>query len=160
VAVLAKRVLADRIEAVAAFDDPWIQNTSTARADGPPARPHCAPRPPQRIKERLMETRAHHVLIGLHVLVALAALLFCLWLTKSGRTATSTTTSDLQRGGQRSSRGSPVQYSGIKVGDVVGLSLDPADPRKVRARIRVTGRRPSRKTPAPSWPWPASPVPR
>jgi phospholipid/cholesterol/gamma-HCH transport system substrate-binding protein len=89
-----------------------------------------------------METRAHHVLIGLFtILVALAALLFCLWLTKSGATATSTTTSDLQRGGQRPVAGSPVQYSGIKVGDVVGLSLDPADPRKVRARIRVTGRR-------------------
>ncbi|MGR9787312.1 MlaD family protein, partial [Escherichia coli] len=33
-----------------------------------------------------METRAHHVLIGLFtILVALAALVFCLWLTKVGQ---------------------------------------------------------------------------
>ena len=35
------------------------------------------------------------------------------------------------------SQGSPVQYSGIKVGDVVRLRLDPKNPSKVLARIRV-----------------------
>ena len=34
--------------------------------------------------------------------------------------------------------GSAVEYSGIKVGDVVNLRLDPNDPRVVRVRIRVT----------------------
>ena len=35
------------------------------------------------------------------------------------------------------SSGSSVEYSGIKVGDVTELWLQPDDPRKVRARIRV-----------------------
>jgi phospholipid/cholesterol/gamma-HCH transport system substrate-binding protein len=37
------------------------------------------------------------------------------------------------------SKGSAVQYSGIKVGDVVSLRLDPKDPRRVLARIRLGG---------------------
>ena len=37
------------------------------------------------------------------------------------------------------SNGSAVQYSGIKVGDVVMLRLDPNDPRRVLARIRLGG---------------------
>ncbi len=91
-----------------------------------------------------METRAHHVLIGLFtILVALAALLFCLWLTKVGQDRdVDYYTVIFNEAVSGLSRGSPVQYSGIKVGDVVGLSLDPADPRKVRARIRVTGKAP------------------
>ncbi|WP_259764750.1 MlaD family protein, partial [Pseudomonas protegens] len=35
------------------------------------------------------------------------------------------------------SKGSAVQYSGIKVGDVVNLRLDPKDPRRVLAQIRL-----------------------
>ena len=91
-----------------------------------------------------METRAHHVLIGLFtLLVAAAALVFCLWLTKAGRERdVDYYTIIFNEEVSGLSRGSPVQYSGIKVGDVVSLSLDPDDPRKVRARIRVTGRAP------------------
>ena len=91
-----------------------------------------------------METRAHHVLIGLFtILVALGALGFCLWLTKAGQDRdVDYYTVIFNEAVSGLSRGSPVQYSGIKVGDVVGLSLDPADPRKVRARIRVVGRAP------------------
>src|SRR3546814_13863794 len=40
------------------------------------------------------------------------------------------------------SKGSLVQYSGIKVGDVVELALDVNDPSKVWARIRIEGRVP------------------
>lgn len=88
-----------------------------------------------------METRAHHVLIGLFtLLVSAAALIFCLWLSKSGRDRdVDYYTIIFNEAVSGLSRGSPVQYSGIKVGDVVALSLDPADPRKVRARIRVVG---------------------
>lgn len=88
-----------------------------------------------------METRAHHVLIGLFtILVSLAALVFCLWLTKAGRDRdVDYYTVIFNEAVSGLSRGSPVQYSGIKVGDVVALSLDPADPRRVRARIRVVG---------------------
>ncbi|MFN2359686.1 MAG: MlaD family protein [Marinobacter sp.] len=86
-----------------------------------------------------MEPRAHHVLIGLFTLVFLAsAMVFALWLGK--------TSSDREyawyevvfdRGVSGLSEGSPVKYSGIEVGDVSELSLDPEDPRNVRAIIRV-----------------------
>ena len=88
-----------------------------------------------------METRAHHVLIGLFTVVAVGcALLFALWLGKSSMDREyayydigfSQAVSGL-------SSGSSVEYSGIKVGDVTELWLEPDDPRKVRARIRVYG---------------------
>lgn len=86
-----------------------------------------------------MEPRAHHVLIGAFtVLVAVMAVLFSLWLSKAG-----------QRAGERHyvvvfheavrglTVGSAVQYNGIKVGEVLDLSLNPKDPSEVRARIKV-----------------------
>ncbi|MFJ4063679.1 MlaD family protein [Pseudomonas sp. NPDC089996] len=88
-----------------------------------------------------METRAHHVLIGLvTVLVVAGAMLFGLWLTKSSvddafkdyEVVFNEAVSGL-------SRGSPVQYNGIKVGDVTSLRLDPKDPRRVLARVRLSG---------------------
>lgn len=88
-----------------------------------------------------METRAHHVLIGLiTVLVVTAAMLFGLWLTKSSvddafkdyEVVFNEAVSGL-------SRGSPVQYNGIKVGDVNSLRLDPQDPRRVLAQVRLSG---------------------
>ncbi|AMK28734.1 MCE family protein [Pseudomonas mosselii] len=88
-----------------------------------------------------METRAHHVLIGLvTVLVVAGAMLFGLWLTKSSvddafkdyEVVFNEAVSGL-------SRGSPVQYNGIKVGDVSSLRLDPNDPRRVLARVRLSG---------------------
>jgi phospholipid/cholesterol/gamma-HCH transport system substrate-binding protein len=91
-----------------------------------------------------MEPRAHHVLIGLFTVLTLgAALLFALWLNKAGADRGFTdyevifneTVSGL-------SQGSAVQYSGIKVGDVISLGLDPDDPRTVRARIRIVGHTP------------------
>lgn len=86
-----------------------------------------------------METRAHHVLIGLFTVLAVAgALLFALWLGKANldreydryEVSFNRTVSGL-------SPGSSVEYSGIKVGDVEQLWLEPDDPRKVRTRIRV-----------------------
>lgn len=86
-----------------------------------------------------METRAHHVLIGLFsVLVIVGAMLFGLWLAKSSMDSTfkdyevvfNEAVSGL-------SKGSSVQYNGIKVGDVINLRLDDKDPRRVLARIRL-----------------------
>jgi phospholipid/cholesterol/gamma-HCH transport system substrate-binding protein len=94
-----------------------------------------------------METRAHHVLIGLFTLiVVVAALLFGLWLAKSS--------SDRQFSYYQVvfneavtglSTGSAVQYNGIKVGDVTQLKLDAQDPRKVLAWIRLGGDTPVRQ---------------
>jgi phospholipid/cholesterol/gamma-HCH transport system substrate-binding protein len=88
-----------------------------------------------------METRAHHVLIGLFTVIVVAgALLFGLWLAKS---SVDTEFKDYEivfsEAVSGLSKGSSVQYSGIKVGDVVSLRLDPQDPRRVLARIRLGG---------------------
>ena len=88
-----------------------------------------------------METRAHHVLIGLFTVIVVAgALLFGLWLAKS---SVDTEFKDYEivfnEAVSGLSKGSAVQYSGIKVGDVVSLRLDPNDPRRVLARIRLGG---------------------
>jgi phospholipid/cholesterol/gamma-HCH transport system substrate-binding protein len=87
-----------------------------------------------------METRAHHVLIGLFtVIVVTAALLFGLWLAK---TSTDQAFQDYEVVFNEAvtglSQGAAVQYNGIKVGDVTRLKLDPADPRRVPARIRLS----------------------
>lgn len=88
-----------------------------------------------------MEPRAHHVLIGLFTVIALSgALMFALWLGKSSMERDYIyyeVAFDRAVGGL--AEGNTVQYSGIKVGDVVELSLDPQDPRKVRVLIRVHG---------------------
>ncbi|MDZ4338031.1 MAG: MlaD family protein, partial [Pseudomonas sp.] len=91
-----------------------------------------------------MEPRAHHVLIGLFtVLMVAAALGFALWLSNAS--------SDQElrdydvifnEAVSGLSKGSAVQYSGITVGDVINLRLDPNDPRKVRAHIRVNANTP------------------
>ena len=88
-----------------------------------------------------METRAHHVLIGLFTVIAVGcALLFALWLGKSSIDREySYYDIGFSQAVSGLSSGSSVEYSGIKVGDVTELWLEPDDPRKVRARIRVYG---------------------
>ncbi|WP_404438958.1 MlaD family protein [Stutzerimonas chloritidismutans] len=88
-----------------------------------------------------METRAHHVLIGLFTVAAVGcALLFALWLGKSSMDREySYYDIGFSQAVSGLSSGSSVEYSGIKVGDVTELWLEPDDPRKVRARIRVYG---------------------
>nr|MBP8202508.1 MCE family protein [Pseudomonas sp.] len=91
-----------------------------------------------------MEPRAHHVLIGLFtVLMAAAALGFALWLSKaSSEQEWRDYDVIFNEAVSGLSQGSVVQYSGIKVGDVIDLRLDPKDPRKVRAHIRVSASTP------------------
>lgn len=91
-----------------------------------------------------MEPRAHHVLIGLFTMISLiGALLFALWLGRSNverdlayyEIVFEQTVSGL-------AEGNAVQYNGIAVGNVDDLRLDPDDPRKVRALIRVAASTP------------------
>jgi len=86
-----------------------------------------------------MEPRAHHVLIGMFTVITLgSALLFALWL---GKSSVDRDYAWYEIGFNRAvsglSEGNAVLYSGIEVGDVVRLRLDPRDPRQVRALIRV-----------------------
>ncbi|WP_263141571.1 MlaD family protein [Pseudomonas sp. RIT-PI-AD] len=85
-----------------------------------------------------METRAHHVLIGLFTLIAVAAaLLFAFWLGRSSEGDYKEYVVLFNETVNGLSQGSPVQYSGIRIGDVEDLGLDPHDPRRVVAHIRV-----------------------
>ena len=91
-----------------------------------------------------METRAHHVMIGLFsVIVVVGAMLFGLWLAKSSvDSAFQDYEVIFNEAVSGLSQGSAVQYSGIKVGDVISLRLDPKDPRRVLARIRLAWQTP------------------
>lgn len=91
-----------------------------------------------------METRAHHVLIGCFTLaVAAGVLLFGLWLSKSGSEQDSRLYDIVFREPVSGlTVGSAVEYSGIRVGEVESLSLDPRDPRRVLARVRIARQTP------------------
>lgn len=94
-----------------------------------------------------METRAHHVLIGIFtVALVAAAMLFGLWLAK-GPTGGGFTYYDVvfHETVYGLSEGAAVQYSGVNVGDVVSLSLDPGDPRQVHALVRIGRKTPIRR---------------
>ncbi|MDX5363870.1 MAG: MCE family protein [Pseudazoarcus pumilus] len=86
-----------------------------------------------------METRAHHILIGLFTVLGVgAALLFVLWLGQSGSDRKYAQYDVVfQEAVTGLSRGSTVEFNGIRIGDVASLRLDPADPRRVLARVRV-----------------------
>ena len=88
-----------------------------------------------------MEPRAHHVLIGSFTILAVAAaLLFALWLGKGPGAAQQRYYTVIFNEAVRGlSVGCEVQYNGIKIGEVTALELDPADPRKVLAKVRVDG---------------------
>lgn len=85
-----------------------------------------------------METRAHHLLIGLFVLVSTAAMFgFLVWFVK-GDFETSFTTYDIlfEESVTGLQEGSDVLFNGIPVGRVMDISI-PDDPSKVRVRTRI-----------------------
>jgi phospholipid/cholesterol/gamma-HCH transport system substrate-binding protein len=91
-----------------------------------------------------VETRANHVLIGAFTLLVLGfAMLFALWIGKATLerewswyvVVFTEAVSGLTVGGA-------VQYNGIQVGEVRRLALDPEDPSKVLATIRVAASTP------------------
>ncbi|NYS60853.1 MlaD family protein [Vreelandella salicampi] len=86
-----------------------------------------------------METRAHHVVIGLFTLLTLTgAVLFSLWMTKASMEREYQHFEVVfNRAVSGLSVGSRVEYSGIDVGNVVNMRLNPNDPRQVLALIRV-----------------------
>lgn len=90
-----------------------------------------------------METRAHHLLIGLFTVVTItAALAFALWIGASseGRQEIYDVLFDENVSGL--SKGSAVEFKGIRVGVVDDLRINPADARLIRARIRVDANAP------------------
>lgn len=94
-----------------------------------------------------METRAHHILIGVFtVLVAVAAVAFAFWLGKMDRDRKFNLYDVVfEESVTGLSPGGAVQFNGIKIGEVQSLRLDPKDPRRVLARINVDTQAPIRK---------------
>lgn len=93
-----------------------------------------------------METRAHHVLIGLFTLVLVGAiLLFALWLGKAGGDRQYRYCDIVfEEAVSGLSKGSKVEFNGIAIGTVTNLRLDPQDPRRVLARVQVDSMTPLR----------------
>lgn len=94
-----------------------------------------------------METKSHHVLVGAFVLAAFGMLIgVVLWLGQSS-TEREVHYYEVVFDDEVSglTPGSPVEYSGITVGDVQNLRLDEHDPRVVRVRIRVAADTPVRE---------------
>ena len=87
-----------------------------------------------------METRAHHILIGAFtLLVAAAILLFSLWMVKSGsQQDTRLYSVEFHEAVSGLTVGSAVEYSGIRVGEVERLSLNPNNPAVVLAQVRIS----------------------
>ena len=87
-----------------------------------------------------METRAHHILIGAFtLLVAAAILLFSLWMVKSGsQQDTRLYSVEFHEAVSGLTVGSAVEYSGIRVGEVERLSLNPDNPAVVLAQVRIS----------------------
>ena len=94
-----------------------------------------------------METRANYVLIGAFTLLAALALLaFGLWAAKfSSDRSWQAYQVIFDEAVTGLSVGSPVQYNGISVGSIQELSLDPNDPRKVVALLRLSASAPVKR---------------
>jgi phospholipid/cholesterol/gamma-HCH transport system substrate-binding protein len=94
-----------------------------------------------------MEPKAHHVIIGLFTVTAFAAaLLFALWLGKSNADREWTYYEiGFNQAVSGLSKGNPVLYSGVQIGDVQDMNLDLENPSHVRVLVRVDKRIPIRE---------------
>src|SRR5919199_2436763 len=91
-----------------------------------------------------METRANYVVIGLFTLAVLAgAFGFVYWLARYGEGGRRQTYDIVFMGSVAGlNRGAAVLFNGIRVGEVDNLTLDPRDPQRVNARVRVDSETP------------------
>lgn len=86
-----------------------------------------------------METRAHYALVGAAVIImSLAIAVFVIWLGKYSFDQETVEYDVVFVGPVRGlSDSSEVRFNGIKVGEITRLGLDPSNPNRVIARIRV-----------------------
>ncbi|MDR0701997.1 MAG: MCE family protein, partial [Azoarcus sp.] len=90
-----------------------------------------------------METRAHHLLIGLFtVFTAGAALAFALWMSGAGDDRYESYDILFDEAISGLSKGSTVEFKGFRIGAVDDLRLDPENPNRIRARIHVDANAP------------------
>ncbi|MFS2318306.1 MlaD family protein [Maricaulis sp. D1M11] len=93
-----------------------------------------------------METKAHHVLVGLFAIILVAAGgFFFLWLAKVSFDQEFSEYDIVFEGPVRGlNEASEVRFNGIQVGEVTDIGLDPQNPNRVIARIRVLAQTPIR----------------
>lgn len=93
-----------------------------------------------------MENRAHYVLIGsFAVVISAAMMLFALWFARASFNQTFAIYDVVFIGPVRGlATGGEVRFQGIKVGELTNLRLDPKDPNRVLARIRIDANTPVR----------------
>lgn len=86
-----------------------------------------------------METRAHHVLIGVFTLLVIVGfLVFVYWAGMfAGDRRYAYYEAVFEEAVTGLTTGSPVLYLGIKVGEVAGFRIDPQDPNKVRVILKI-----------------------
>jgi phospholipid/cholesterol/gamma-HCH transport system substrate-binding protein len=85
-----------------------------------------------------METRSNHILVGGIVLALLAALLvFIVWLSQVSGDDQNRYDIFFQQSVEGLAKGSAVTYSGVPVGSVETIQLEPQNPDLVRVRIAV-----------------------
>src|ERR1700739_4524517 len=91
-----------------------------------------------------METRANYVLIGLFTLAVIAGgFLFVMWFSGLGKGAQHKTYEVVFTGSVSGlSRGSLVNFNGLRVGEVNSISFFPNDPSRVAATIDVIAETP------------------
>ena len=86
-----------------------------------------------------METRSNRILVSFVVALVLAAIVaFALWMTASRRSSGRPYDIVITRSVSGLVVGSPVTFSGVPVGRVNSVELDPAQPGAVRVRIDIT----------------------
>ena len=85
-----------------------------------------------------METRSNHILVGGVVLALLVAVVaFIIWLSQLSGEATKSYDIFFRQAVDGLARGSAVSFSGVPVGQVESISLEPKNPEFVRVRIVV-----------------------
>ena len=85
-----------------------------------------------------MENRSSHVLVGGVVLVLLAiTLAFIVWLAGVGGTDQKEYDILFRTSVEGLAKGSPVTFSGVPVGKVEDIDLDPSQPELIRVRIQI-----------------------
>ena len=93
-----------------------------------------------------METRAGYAVVGTFVLALIAGLVVAVLWVARGQLSQKQTTYDIYFASVASGlvEGSAVQISGVQVGRVAGVALDPRNPQRVRVTIEVRGDAPIR----------------
>jgi phospholipid/cholesterol/gamma-HCH transport system substrate-binding protein len=85
-----------------------------------------------------METRSNHLLVGSVVMAMIIALLgFVIWISQASGNADKSYDIFFKQAVDGLAKGSAVTFSGVPVGQVESINLEPATPEFVRVRIKV-----------------------